>query len=1378
MKALSRVLLFLALGACFASMAQNNNLQFLQVKADLSQNTVTCVLQDQNGFLWIGTRNGLNKYDGINMINYYHDELDETSLSNNYIRCLFETKDGELWIGTDGGGVSIYDEKADSFKSFKANGDRNSLSGNWIYAIFEDHNKNIWIGTQNNGLNLYEPVSGRFINYRKNVDDPFSISSNYVTGIGEDKLNNLWISTWGGGLNYYDVNSRRFIHYKHNKEDSWSINSDIIRKLYVDREGEIYIGSDQGLNRVIYTTDGKFVFEKVKIAGEQTRLIVLSILEDTKGNVWVGTENNGITIIEKDSDKLSHYTYNPKYEYGVQNNSIWSLYEDKDGTIWIGTFNKGIFKLDRNLRKFRRFKHSTYYDNSLSNNSVSSFVEDDNGNVWVGTDGGGLDYWNRKTNTFKHYNKTTGSNVQNEVLTIMKDRNDNLWVGTWYGGLKIKKKGSKRFQSINLDHPIVTDTDKANVFSILEDHKGRIWIALFREGLLCYDPNTKEYQGYAYDQWDENSISSNYVRCMLEDKNNTIWVGTEGGGLNKFIEDGERKYFQRYVHHPDYENSISSNSVLSLLSDEDNSLWVGTSAGLNHFDLAQNSWQNYTKRNGLPDDVIYAVQKDDESNLWLSSNKGLSKFNVENEVIRNYNMSDGLQAMEFFKNSSLKLKSGELLFGGIEGFNIFNPKEIKDSSEEPKVYLSGFSISNESVTAGPDSPLKDALFNAKEIVLNHDQNDFSFKFSQLNFNQSNRNEYAYQLVNYDNDWQEIGNRREAYYTNVPPGNYTFRVKGTSNDGRWSSNEASISIRIATPWYKTGIAFFIYASALIAIVFIAFRTMVNRERLQNQLRIDQLEISKMQELDEMKSSFFANISHEFRSPLTLILGPLKVLKEKGLNSIKSSHVDVMIRNAESLLNLINQLLELSKLESGKMRLDVVQDNLANFLKPIVHSFTPLANQKFINYKVSWPKEDIELYFDKEKVEKIIVNLISNALKYTSDFGSIIVELKDMNSYVALSVSDTGVGIPEEELTFVFNRYYRVRNKSGKKNKGTGIGLSLTKELVEVHSGKIEVESQLGKGSTFTVYLKKGKDHFKESDIITSEKVEYLFDKQERYDVTDDIKKQTVADALDSFEDQMDDLPMVLVVEDNPEIREYIRSILEGEYKLIETDNGVDGLELAIEQIPDIIISDVMMPGITGFELCEKIKSDIKTSHIPVVLLTAKASNESAVEGFEVGADYYITKPFNPRLLSLRIRNALKNKEQIKEQLLNKKTLKIEPSKIKIASQDEKFISRAVAIVEENMSNSEFYVDDLGKELGLSRMQLYRKLKALIDQSANEFVRSIRLKRAAQLIAQDQLTISEITYQVGFNDLQYFRDCFKKQFGVNPSEYANQSKNSVV
>lgn len=1369
MKAL-RTTIVLCLTVVHSLLAQHGmeGYQFVPIRHDLSQNTVAALAQDQNGFLWIGTRSGLNRYDGINVKTFMYEESDSLSLCNNYVRVLYVTRHNQILVGTLTGGYCVFDERTETFSKLPSDNGPKELQEATISSFYEDEEGNIWIGTERRGLFMWKKSEEHFVHYRHNANDSWGISSNRVTGVVGDGFGNLWVSTWGGGLNLFDQNTKRFIHFTY-EEGKNGPHSNIIRCIAKGANDVLWVGMDRGVDRVSYQSNGSYQFEHFDIKSEGGEdPFVLALIEDKSGRLWVGSENHGVCVLGNSRSYHHWYASDPRANYGIKNNSIWSLCEDKNGTIWFGTFNKGLYKLDEDNWKFPSYRHNLYDSESLTHNAVSSFFEDKKGNVWVGTDGGGLDYWEVDRDRFVHYNKESGSTVPNAVLSVIIDRYENVWVGTWQGGVLIKRKESRRFESFTLRHDFNLQGDKENIFAIEEDSKGRIWFAVFRGGLLRYDPANGEFKSYPHDENNPNSISSNLVRHVFEDSQNRIWLGTEGSGLN-LLEDPDSDTFRTFNYDSEDSTSISDNAVQYVMEDKEGRIWVGTSGGLNLFQEENDAFKRFGQKDGFADEVIHSMQIDHEGQFWLSTNKGIVRFDPETHKVRNFDLNDGLQSMEFFKNSSYKLSDGTMLFGGVDGFNVIDPDLVSDDFEEPKIYLVDFKISNQSVRGQRYMELSESLMGEPTLELNYNQNDFSIEFSQINFSQTQKNLYAYRLRNYDRDWQDAGNRREAYYTNVPPGEYVFEVKGMDNGGEWSSKQASIHLIIHPPWYASVWAYLLYALFIAGVVFWAFQTMLNRERLQSKLMLEHMELSKMQELDHMKSSFFANISHEFRSPLTLILGPLKAMLESNDFRINREQVSMMLRNAENLLNLINQLLELSKLESGKMRLELVTSDVVTFLKPVVHSFSSLANRNNMAYRVTFPKKEVSLSFDRDKLEKIVVNLLSNAFKYTNDYGRVEFTLVEEEEKVILQVKDDGIGIPEEEQDFIFNRYYRGKDKK-KKGKGTGIGLSLTKELVELHHGHIEFRSRENEGAIFEVHLFKGKAHFNIEDFEEPESEQNVQNKvnQAIYELEESVIHSTSSN--DSIvEEENKKLPLVLVVEDNADIRTYIKGILEPEYRVIQAEDGSEGIEVAKERIPDLIITDIMMPIKDGYDLCREIKGEIKTSHIPVILLTAKASNDSALDGFEIGADYYITKPFNPKLLSLRVRNALNTRDQIREQLLNKNTFNIEPKNIKIASRDEEFISKAVTIIEENMSNSEFYVDDLGKELGMSRMQLYRKLKGLIGQSANEFIRTIRLKRAAQLIRQNELNISEITYQVGFNDLQYFRDCFKKQFGVNPSEY---------
>ena len=1365
-------IVFIGLGTnIFAQ--QQERIQFISINEKLSQNTVTCILQDKKGFLWLGTRNGLNKYDGVNIHIY---EGNNSSLSNAYIKDIFEDTQGIIWIGSFGGGLYKYNVNTDSFHQYIHDENViNSISGNSVSVIFQDHDGVIWVGTENGGLNKFDIKGNKFIYYKHNKDDPFSISSNNITDIEEDDEGNLWIGTWGGGLNLFDEKSSRFIHYFHDPSNQKTINSNDVNRLVKGKNRNIWVATQQGLNRLHYDNKSKYVITDVPI-GRKTEIIehkvILSVLEEDD-KLWVGTENGGIRLIDLQTNEIEYYTYNPKYKNSILSNSIWSLFKDNTGIIWVGTFNKGLFKVDSRHQKFPHFIQNPYNLNSISDNSISSFAEDQEGNLWIGTDGGGLNYWNIKLNKYVHYKSAhlkPGSLRSDAVLSLLLDDNEDLWVGTWQGGVNILRKGGDFFEHFDLGMQNINGDYKGNIMFIIKDNKGRIWISDYRNGVFVYDQKTKILTHLMEDGNNPRSLNSNLVRTIFEDREGTIWIGTEGGGLNKCIEQDGNFYFDHFVHDINDEKSISNNIIMTSFEDSKGNLWIGTSGGLDLMNRETNEFTKFGKKQGFPNEVIYGILEDSENNLWISTNNGLVRWIHGDNSIAVYDESDGLQSLEFSKNAYLKLKNGELLFGGINGFNKFLPSSIKDNESSPPVYITGFDLSNKRIYPTTNGTLTQNIITTEKIELNYEQNDLSFEFAILNFSRPEKSVYAYQLNNYDEDWQEVGTRRYASYTNVPPGHYIFRVKATNSNGKWSDNMASIEILVSPPWYNTYWAYSIFIIIITGLLVLGIQIVVNRERLQNQIKIDHLEISNMQEANQMKTRFFANISHEFRSPLTLILGPLKSLSDNPAFESSKKQISMMIRNAQRLLDLINQLLELSKIEAGHMKLEATENDIISFVKPIVHSFNSLASKKYIAYKVELPNDKIKVYFDKEKLEKIVINLISNAIKYTPEFGEIIVKIIEKNKEVVFEVNDNGIGIPKEEMEFVFNRYYRINNKESKASKGTGIGLSLSRELVNLHKGRIELESEENSGAVFRVYLQLGKDHLSEEEIL-EHKSEFLYENSQVQIQENDFTELT---KTNDIEDELEGFPIILVIEDNKDIRTYVTEILGESYRVLQADNGSDGLKLALENIPDLIISDIMMPGLDGYELCRKVKSDLKTSHIPVVLLTAKASNDSALTGFEMGADYFIIKPFNSKILLLRIKNMLKSRDLIKENLLKDKTINLDPKNIKINAKDEGFLKKAVEVVELNMENSNFYVDDLGKELGLSRMQLYRKLKGLIGQSANEFTRSIRLKRAVQLIEQRTLTISEITYEVGFTDLQYFRDCFKKQFGVNPTEYLKNLK----
>lgn len=1359
----------------FYCSGQENDVRFYPVSKGLSQHSITSLLQDSKGFLWIGTRHGLNRYDGHDYLTYEHINGDTTLISNSTVQCLAEDKHGNIWIGTYGGGLNYYNYDEDRFYVYRnIKNNPNTLSDNFITAVFEDFNGNLWVGTEKGGLNLLNKENGTFTRFMSNEADPYSISSNNITSINQDRNGNLWIGTYGGGINLFDVNKKNFIAFKAGSSESFA--SNVVRYIYKTSKGSLLIGTHQGLKRLVYN-NGRYIFKDVLTNHTLSKVIsevrVLTICEDQEARIWVGTENEGLFMVDQTKGTAKHFFHTPENNYGVNSNSIWSLSTGHHGTVWIGTYNQGLYKMDPYEEKFDGLYQSGIPNHTLSHNVISSFAEDSLGNLWVGTDGGGLNYFNRRTGKFKRYKQTPGdsSSLSNDaVVSVLIDRKNNLWVGTWERGISILPEGETEFKHL-IHRPDNENSLSGNdIYKLFEDDKGRIWIAAFRDGLDIYDPEKQKF--YHINEETTPGLSGNKVRSILQDYEGNMWIGTEGAGLNRIRVDDEVKIVDKHFYgHGNANNSgLHSNTITYLFEDSDNVLWVGTEGGgVYHYDRSANRFLVIEGSQRLQNNVVYGILEDDNKNIWISTNNGLASYSKEDGTIKIYNESDGLQSSEFYKSACLKTRDGYLVFGGIKGFNMFDPVKVKKNPNAPPVYITKFLLSDEVVKTAPNSLLSRNIVNTHKIQLDYDQNDFSFEFAALNFSQSAKNEYTYKLENYDEDWQKAGTRKEAYYTNVPPGTYTFKVRGSNNDGIWSEKEASIIVDISKPWYSTYWAYGAYALIILAMLLWARHTIIYKERLQAQLQLEHLELTKMQELDQLKSRFFANISHEFRTPLTLILSPLKSLYLDETKNEYKKQMRMMIRNAERLLRLINQILDLSKLESGSVKLKASEQDLVKFLKPIAFSFATYADKQFITYKTNLPKEPIFMYFEQDKLEKVFTNLLSNAIKYTPEFGEVCLTVQQKDSMVEIIIADSGIGIPQDQVSYIFNRFYRAQHHVNLK--GTGIGLALTRELVELHKGKIEVSSVEGRGTTFKVQFPLGSKHLEPSEISEDRIIHHANTDNYEHDELLIDKNPEPAASSESIKAE-NDLPLVLIAEDNADMLSFISSYLESEYRILECTNGKEALELALEQIPDIVISDIMMPGMDGYKLCSRLKSDEKTSHIPVILLTAKASNESVEQGFELGANYYVTKPFNPKLLALRIKNILKSRKMFKDQVLNNKTINLEPKHVVISTADESFIKKAVGFVEDNMDNSELQVEDLCSHLGMSKIQLYRKLKGLIGQSANEFIRTIRLKRAAQLLKQQNLTIAEVTYQVGFNDLSYFRQCFKKQYGVNPSEFAQQ------
>jgi signal transduction histidine kinase/CheY-like chemotaxis protein/AraC-like DNA-binding protein/streptogramin lyase len=1237
-----------------------------------------------------------------------------------------------------------------------------------------------------------------------------------------------------------------------------------VMSVYQDRKGDIWVGTEYGLNRF---DQKERTFERYFTnsddPGSLSHSTVKAITEDLSGNLVIGTLG-GLNQLDKKNGRFIHFPVNQNTDYCLNNEFINSLFSDKDGNVWIGTDKGGVNSYNIYQKQFGYFVHNPASTNSLSYNTVNSVFEEQSA-LWVGTAGGGLNKYDRLKGAFKVYRTDPHylNGLSSDFVTyIQRDKKKNLWIGTWGGGLDrmVSDNGKGVFKRYRhqLDDPGSICSDF--ISSVLEDNDQALLVCTL-SGLDVFDIKKEQFRHIA------SLASSKYiireVGCILKDKRDNYWVGTRTAlyrlQKNKNGAGFDEANIQRFVHDPNDPNSLPGNYIAFLCEDKLGSIWIGTYGdGISQMKLDNSNnatFKNYSETKGLANNAVYTILEDGHGNLWFSTDNGLSRFDTKNEVFHNFYISDGLQSNQFYWGAAFKSQNGMMYFGGMKGLNFFFPDSIHYNPNLPKVVITDLKIFNNSVSIGTPTNrriiLDKVISETTKIKLSYKDNVFSFEFSALDYFLPDKTKYAYKMVGVDKDWVYVpSSRRFANYTNLKGGEYTFLVKACNSDLKWNNEPTRLNIIIAPPfystiWFKMGSIMFLFFMFL---GYLGYRTRtleLHKKRLEKQVRErtakieeqkklleeqadhliytnqqlakrrvliegqkEQLELQnkeiseqrdKMVELNkrvqmanQLKLRFFTNISHEFRTPLTLILGPLEklVASWKGDEEVKNTLV-LINRNAQRLLHLINQLMEFRKIETGKMELKVSQGNLVEFLENIYNSFDLLAAQHQIRHSfVVSPGLEQTAWFDCEKVENIVYNLLSNAFKYTPDYGEVILSVSQVDKrenspvageekfpkyhgcYTEINVTDTGIGIPSEHLNDIFKRFYRATTPESLKIRGSGIGLSLTRELVKAHHGHIMVVSEVGKGSSFTVLLPVQKENFQPSEIIDEPRLSSANIKTQVEILTEELgRSRHVNVEANSVHVSHDIRPLVLIVEDNFDLRTFIANSLYDEYKVLEAGDGKEAYELAKGQSPDLIISDIMMPEMDGLELCSKIKNNLVTSHIPVILLTARSSVENWIEGLETGADDYMPKPFNINILIARIKNIIEIRKNLRK--IFSKELTPDPSKFVCSSPDEEFIKKAMEVVGQNFTNPEFGVDEFVNKMNVSRSLLHKKLSSLTDQSAGDFINALRMKKAAGLILLNHLSISEIAFEVGFNDPKYFSRSFKKYFGITPSDYFTQN-----
>lgn len=1401
--------------------------------ADFSGSTINSITQDLDGYLWLGTWDGLFMYDGYQAKLFKPNSHHPYSFQGRKVRCLYVDSEGTLWIGTANEGLHRFDKKLQRFHQYKHEiGNPYSLSDNDVMGIWEDAAQNLWVATTQGEINqvqknekFADSLSFEVYPYEHRQTDFWSV---------QNKGNIVWIGS-NKGLIRFDTKkpgipfeSGNFQYFNLAEGSSDSSNYNIINTIYIDKskndqqEEVVWVGSLEGLKKITYhavssSISSVTVYKDPKENAKKNRVRILYKPRNRyQKYLWMGTDE-GILQVDENSLKVEDFSLAPG-EY--QEDKVISFFEDHSGVLWIGT-SQGIRKINQYEKPFCHISDEAATELHLSYDDVKSLATDSQGNVWAATSGGGLnkislDSVTRRPSVIQGYKiaKFNGITASDFVNTLSIDSKNNIWAGTdGEGVFKLQLNDTR--SSIET----VQQYKKGNghgishsyIYSSLSDSKGNVWIGTFSGGLNRYNPGNDQFIRYDTLRGLQEHLSTFPIVKIFEDSRKNIWLGSRGGGVYHFHPfamqnkhasgtlPGQEK-FTTYKSKKGDKTSLLDNYITDIFEDRQGYIWIGTETGLCRFNPETQTFFSITREQGFLAEVVQSIRQDVAGNLWISTKEGLVRFDAKDlykdeglqRAFQKFDDKDGLQGNFFNNNTSLKIKE-ILLFGGIDGITLFEPKKIQRNPFLPKIVFTNFQLNHQNVTIGnyqgEKTWLTQSINETEKITLNYHDKILSFEFAALHYAHPEKNQYAYKMEGFDKNWIFTNaSTRYAHYTNLSPGTYTFKVKASNNDALWTTEGASLKIRVLPPFWMTYWAFAVYISLLLLIIYAIRNTTLMRANYRHKIHMERVEREKSKEIHEMEMRFFTNISHEIRTPLTLILGPLeKLLRYEGLNARIYNQLSVMQHHGHRLYRLLNQLMDFRKHNTGGMKLRAAKGDFIKFMKEIHISFREHAQDKEIHYLFESALDEFELYYDRDVLEKVFFNILSNAFKFTPREGQIRIQVQKASSkevqeeklhlgvyanfdkiypqeYFKIRINDTGKGIGASELVHIFKRFYQAESNIAQNRAGTGIGLALARELVLLHKGGITVQSKEEVGTEFVIYLPTGKKHLEETEVIPDFKdSEYAG----HYSVVKLKPKEILPPRSPQNQKEK---PLLLIVEDNKDVRFFIKSILEETYHLEEAENAKEGMKKALEFVPDLVISDVMMPGIDGIEFCRKLKKDEKTSHIPVILLTARTSLIFKVEGLETGADDYITKPFEPSYLLARVINLINQRKFLRKRFSDK--IIVKPIDIVATSADEEFLERARKVVDKNISNSSYTVESFAKDMGMSKMQIYRKLKGLLNQSGNEFIRLQRLQRAAELLKQNRYTIAEITYEVGFNDLKYFRSRFEKHYGMLPSEYVAQ------
>ena len=1333
--------MFVLLLSSWMVVAQSYQFKHLEVSDGLSNNSVNTICKDRDGFMWFGTTTGLNRYDGYTFKIYQHAENDPGSLPDNYITDIVEMPDGRFWVNT-GRGYVLFDKEQDCFITDVTGFMKNLESGGVPEQVFVDREGNTCLSVAGEGCYRYKEGGKRlFFSYVEH-----SLPEHGVTQIAECSDGLLLI--YNTGLLVCLDRATLAIKWQSDEIKKYIPAGKTIEfSLFVDRDNCIWAYSLMGIWAYDCGTKS-WRTDLTAIWSSRPDVIIHAVAQDIEGRIWVGKDYDGIDVLEKETGKVTSLVAHDDNGRSLPHNTIYDLYADRDGVMWVGTYKKGVSYYSESIFKFNMYEWG----------DITCIEQADEDRLWLGTNDHGILLWNRSTGKAEPFWRDAEGQLPNPVVSMLKSKDGKLWVGTFNGGLYCMNGSQVRSYKEGTGNALASN----NVWALVEDDKGRIWIASLGGGLQCLEPVSGTFETYTSSN---SALLENNVTSLCWVDNNTLFFGTANQGVGMMdMRTREIKKIQGQSGNV----KLSNDAVNHVYKDSRGLVWIATREGLNVYDTRRHMFLDLFPVAEAKGNFIAAITEDQERNMWVSTSRKVIRVTVASDGkgsylfdSRAYNSEDGLQNCDFNQRSIKTLHNGIIAIGGLYGVNVFAPDHIRYNKMLPNVMFTGLSLFDEAVKVGQSYGgrvlIEKELNDVENVEFDYKQNIFSVSFASDNYNLPEKTQYMYKLEGFNNDWLTLPlGVHNVTFTNLAPGKYVLRVKAINSDGYVGIKEATLGIVVNPPFWMSWWAYLLYAVGLVIVLFLARYRMLKREREKFHLQQIENEVAKNEEINNMKFRFFTNVSHELRTPLTLIISPLEGMLKETTDELQSTRLQLMYRNAQRLLHLVNQLLDFRKGEMSTHQLSLSEGDIISYVHSVCNSFLLMADKKHIQFSFFSGIDTFSMAFDADKVGKIVMNLLSNAFKFTPEGGRVTVMIEHVAGtpdILEIKIADTGIGISDVDKEHIFERFYQAGHKGVEETTGNGIGLSLVRDFVTLHEGEVKVFDNIGMGSVFVIQFPV--KHV-ETQVQLPEETGMPAGDEEDKEMKEEAREET----------ERKNFPLLLIVDDNEDFRIFMRYSLELQYRVKLAVNGKEAWEMMQEELPDLVISDVMMPQMDGNELCRLIKQDKRTAHIPVILLTARQNTEAKLEGLQTGADDYVTKPFNMTILVLRIRKLI---ELSRYHRVTQGMIDPAPSEIVITSLDEKLIEKAIKYVEDNMSRTELSVEELSRELGMSRVHLYKKLLQITGKTPIEFIRVIRLKRAAQLLRESQLHVSEVAFEVGFNNPKYFSRYFKDEFGVLPSVY---------